>query len=103
MSAPALRHGEKFGSAPGDFHKEADDKEMNREILCVDAVEKEFDRVKAVDGLSFDVCAGEIFALLGPNGAGKTTTVRMLTGITRPDRGEIRYALTGEKAMAPAP
>ncbi|HKX31701.1 MAG TPA: ATP-binding cassette domain-containing protein [Blastocatellia bacterium] len=76
---------------------------MNREILRVDAVEKEFDRVKAVDGLSFDVCAGEIFALLGPNGAGKTTTVRMLTGITRPDRGMIRYALTGEKAAAPAP
>ncbi len=76
---------------------------MSREILCVDAVEKEFDRVKAVDGLTFDVRAGEIFALLGPNGAGKTTTVRMLIGIIRPDRGTIRYTLTGERAAAPAP
>jgi ABC-2 type transport system ATP-binding protein len=76
---------------------------MSREILLVDAVEKEFDRVKAVDGLSFDVRAGEIFALLGPNGAGKTTTVRMLTGIIRPDRGAIRYTLTGERAATPAP
>jgi ABC-2 type transport system ATP-binding protein len=76
---------------------------MSREILRVEAVEKKFDRVKAVDGLSFDVRAGEIFALLGPNGAGKTTTVRMLTGIIRPDRGAIRYTLTGERAAAPAP
>jgi ABC-2 type transport system ATP-binding protein len=75
---------------------------MSREILRVDAVEKEFDRVKAVDGLSFDVRAGEIFALLGPNGAGKTTTVRMLTGIIQPDRGAIRYTLTGERAAAPS-
>lgn len=64
-------------------------------------VEKEFDRVKAVGGLSFDVRAGEIFALLGPNGAGKTTTVRMLTGIIRPDRGTIRYTLAGAQAAWP--
>jgi len=76
---------------------------MSREILYVDAVEKGFDRVKAVDGLTFGVRAGEIFALLGPNGAGKSTTVRMLTGIIRPDRGTIRYTLTGERAAAPAP
>jgi ABC-2 type transport system ATP-binding protein len=76
---------------------------MNREILRVDGVGKEFDRVKAVDGLSFGVRAGEIFALLGPNGAGKTTTVRMLTGIIRPDSGAIRYMLDGDQAATPAP
>ena len=39
----------------------------------------EFDSVRAVDGISFQVCGGEIFGLLGPNGAGKTTTIRVLT------------------------
>ena len=44
----------------------------------------------AVDDLSFTVQDGEIVGFIGPNGAGKTTTIRMLTGILRPDRGEIR-------------
>ena len=43
-----------------------------------------------VDGLSFDVARGEIFALLGPNGAGKTTTVEILEGYRAPDAGEVR-------------
>jgi ABC-2 type transport system ATP-binding protein len=76
---------------------------MNRNILEVRAVEKEFESVRAVGGLSFEVRAGEIFALLGPNGAGKTTMVRMLTGIIRPDRGTIRYMLAGDRAAPPAP
>ena len=42
---------------------------------------------KALDGLSFEVDAGEVVALLGPNGAGKTTTVRLLNGLLMPDRG----------------
>jgi ABC-2 type transport system ATP-binding protein len=44
--------------------------------------------VHAVDGVSFTVRPGEIFALLGPNGAGKSTTVRMLTTLSTPDVGE---------------
>lgn len=44
--------------------------------------------VKAVDGVSFDVREGEIFALLGPNGAGKTTTLRILATILKLDSGE---------------
>ena len=44
----------------------------------------------AVDGLSFDIEAGEVVALLGPNGAGKTTTVRLLNGLLTPDRGSSR-------------
>ena len=42
----------------------------------------------AVDGLSLDVAAGEVFGLLGPNGAGKTTTVEILEGYRRPDAGD---------------
>ncbi len=46
--------------------------------------------MKAVDGVSFDVEAGEIFAFLGPNGAGKTTTIQMLTTLLTPTSGLMR-------------
>jgi ABC-2 type transport system ATP-binding protein len=48
--------------------------------------------VRALDGLTFSVGAGSIYALLGPNGAGKTTTVRILTTLSRPDAGSARVA-----------
>jgi len=48
---------------------------------------KEFDDLRAVDGVTFEVNQGEIFGFLGPNGAGKTTTVRMITGVLKPDSG----------------
>jgi ABC-2 type transport system ATP-binding protein len=48
--------------------------------------------VRALDGLSFSVAAGSVFALLGPNGAGKTTTVRILTTLSRPDGGRAGVA-----------
>ena len=48
---------------------------------------KSFPGVRAVDALSFDVGAGEIFGLVGPDGAGKTTSLRMLAGIMPPDAG----------------
>lgn len=51
-------------------------------------------RIVAVDGLSFQVDAGETMGLLGPNGAGKTTTLHLLTGVLRPDAG--RVVLVGE-------
>ena len=69
---------------------------MRDHILSVEAIDKEFGEVKAVDRLSFNVRRGEIFAFLGPNGAGKTTTVRMLIGILRPDAGRIQFHLNGE-------
>lgn len=50
---------------------------------------KAFGDVRAVDDVTFDVGAGEIFAFLGPNGAGKTTTIQMLTTLLRPSGGEI--------------
>jgi len=47
--------------------------------ISIENLRKEYDGIVAVDGISFSVEEGEIFALLGPNGAGKTTTVRILT------------------------
>jgi ABC-2 type transport system ATP-binding protein len=48
--------------------------------------------VRALDGLSLTVAAGEVFGLLGPNGAGKTTTVKILTTLARPDSGTATVA-----------
>jgi ABC-2 type transport system ATP-binding protein len=58
-------------------------------IAVRDVVKRYGDRT-AVDGISFEVAPGELFALLGPNGAGKTTTVEILEGFRRPDGGEVR-------------
>ena len=44
----------------------------------------------AVDGVSFEVGAGEVFGIVGPNGAGKTTTVECLEGLRAPDEGVVR-------------
>jgi ABC-2 type transport system ATP-binding protein len=58
-------------------------------MIHVSNLSKTFGELKAVDGVSFDVEAGEIFAFLGPNGAGKTTTIQMLTTLLRPTAGQI--------------
>ena len=56
-------------------------------MIHVENLVKTFGDVKAVDGVSFQVVKGEIFAFLGPNGAGKTTTIQMLTTLQRPTSG----------------
>ena len=58
-------------------------------MIRVDNLVKTFGEVKAVDNVSFEVRAGEIFAFLGPNGAGKTTTIQMLTTLQRPTSGSM--------------
>ncbi len=50
---------------------------------------KSYKKQKIVDGLSFEVHKGEIFALLGSNGAGKTTTIKMILGLVQKEGGEI--------------
>jgi ABC-2 type transport system ATP-binding protein len=65
---------------------------MNK--ISVKGLTKKFGTDTAVDGISFEVREGSILALLGPNGAGKTTTINMLTGLTNPASGEIRYGDT---------
>jgi ABC-2 type transport system ATP-binding protein len=59
-------------------------------MIHVENLVKTYGQVNAVDGISFDVSAGEIFAFLGPNGAGKTTTIQMLTTLITPTSGSVR-------------
>jgi len=58
-------------------------------ILEVRNLEKGFEGVKAVRGLSFDVVRNSITALIGPNGSGKTTVFNLISGFLRPDKGRI--------------
>lgn len=60
-------------------------------MLKVKNVTKYYDKIKAVEDLSFEVKEGEIFGLLGVNGAGKTTTFRMIMGLLDKDEGEITF------------
>ncbi len=58
-------------------------------VLSVDGLVKNYGRRRVVDGVSFEVDAGEIVGLLGPNGAGKTTSFRMTCGMIEPDAGRV--------------
>ncbi len=58
----------------------------------VRALAKHFGAVKAVDGITFQIGAREIFGILGPNGSGKTTTIRMLCGLLEPTSGTATVA-----------
>lgn len=58
--------------------------------LAVRNVSVAFGGVRALDGVSLDLKAGEIVGVIGPNGAGKTTLLNVICGINRPDDGEIR-------------
>src|SRR5262245_19600761 len=57
--------------------------------LLVREVRYSYGKVRAVDGVSFDVRPGEVFGLLGPNGAGKTTTIAMISALLPPESGQI--------------
>jgi len=58
--------------------------------LTVSGLRKSFDGVRAVDGIGFEVAAGELVAMIGPNGAGKSTCFNCLNGQLRPDAGSVR-------------
>ena len=67
---------------------------MNEKILKVRNVAKAFDGREMIHGMNLSVERGMIYGLLGVNGAGKTTTFKMITGLLRPDSGEIIFSGT---------
>ena len=60
-------------------------------MITVTELTKRYGSRTAVDDLSFTVADGRVTGFVGPNGAGKSTTMRMMVGLTTPDRGEVRY------------
>ena len=70
-------------------------------LLSVTNLGKSFGGVKAVDGISFELAAGELLALIGPNGAGKSTTFNMVNGQTAAEQGSI--LLEGQELVGRKP
>jgi ABC-2 type transport system ATP-binding protein len=68
------------------------DSANSRPAIIVEHLTKRFDKLTAVDNISFAVPRGEFFGFLGPNGAGKSTTIRVLCGLTRADYSRIEVA-----------
>lgn len=60
-------------------------------LLSISRLTKVFGGLTAVDNVSFDVAGGSIMGLIGPNGAGKTTVFNLITGIYRPNQGQIAF------------
>jgi branched-chain amino acid transport system ATP-binding protein len=71
-------------------------------LLALDRVDKVFGGLKAVAGVSFEVAPKSIFGLIGPNGAGKTTIFNVVTGVYRPDSGNVRFDGNEIGGLAPA-
>lgn len=70
----------------------------NNIVIKVDQLHKVYGSTVAVDAVSFEVRAGEIFGMVGPNGAGKTTTAECLEGLRDPDGGAIQvFGLSPQK------
>ena len=70
-------------------------------LLQLDGVSRSFGGVKAVNGVSFTVEAGQLYGVIGPNGAGKTTLFNLITGLIRPDGG--RVVLNGVETTRKSP
>jgi ABC-2 type transport system ATP-binding protein len=60
-------------------------------VITVSQLSKRYGARAVVEDMSFAVAPGRVTGFVGPNGAGKSTTMRMMVGLARPDRGEVRY------------
>jgi putative ABC transport system ATP-binding protein len=76
---------------------------MTEVILSARAVEKSFGRTQALGGVSLELARGEVLAVTGPSGGGKSTLLHCLSGILRPEAGEVLYAGTRLDDLAEAP
>lgn len=73
---------------------------MGRPFLKIESLQKGFGGLRAVDNVHFSLDRNEMLGLIGPNGAGKTTLLRLITGILKPDEGDIHFKgkrITGRK------
>ncbi len=70
-------------------------------LLEVNKVSKEFDGLRALEGVSFSCEKGEILGIIGPNGAGKTTLFNLLSGIYPPSSGDMRFQGRSLKGLKP--
>ncbi len=76
-----------YGKRPGG----SSDLQTGKTVLRIRGLYKSFGGVVATDHVSLDIAAGEVHAIIGPNGAGKTTLVSQLSGLLKPDAGEIIF------------
>ena len=70
-------------------------------LLAVEGLVKRFGAFHALDGLSFELKAGEILGLVGPNGSGKTTCINVISGLYGPDGGAVKLADRPIGGLAP--
>lgn len=73
-------------------------------VLQISGLTKVYKNNRGIKDINIDICKGEVFGFLGPNGAGKTTAMKIMTGLMKPDAGEVRifgYSIEEnfEKAM----
>ena len=57
--------------------------------IQINDLHKNYEDVKAVQGVTLNIEAGTVFSLLGPNGAGKSTTISVISGLLRPNQGDV--------------
>ena len=65
--------------------------DLKDHLLATHKLVKEYRQRRVVNGVSINVCAGEVVGLLGPNGAGKTTTFNMVVGVVKPNAGSVTF------------
>ncbi|MHA4816023.1 sugar ABC transporter ATP-binding protein [Streptomyces aculeolatus] len=94
-------HTVRIGKDGRDGEDGRDGAEQRPAVLSVRGLTKRFPGVLALDGVDFTARAGEVHALVGENGAGKSTLIKVLTGVYRPDEGELSYR--GEPASFATP
>ena len=89
----------------GSFSESIDERlstlDDTQPVVAFRDVHLSFAGVKAIDGVSFEVRAQELFAVIGPNGAGKTSIFNVLSGVYRPQSGEVRFL--GENILGRRP
>ena len=71
---------------------------MDDQIIILDNIYKFYQNLEVLKGISFNIEKGQIFGYLGPNGSGKTTTIKIILGLIKPSKGEIK--ILGKKSLS---